>query len=87
LTHEGINAVNPMPCPRSLPFIPRPNRLLRHWAAWLTLGLTQDAEADAIAVGIVAGRKAWAEALAKEKKASQGTLALRKAPARKAVAA
>lgn len=53
----------------------------------LALDLTQDAEADAIAVGIVAGRKTWAELMAKEKKSSQGTLKLRKPAARKAVAA
>lgn len=49
----------------------------------LALDPTQDAEADAIAVGVVAGRKVWAEKAVKEKKASQGTLPLRKAPARK----
>lgn len=59
-------------------------------ACGLSLDTSQDAEADAISVGIAAGRKAWAAITAKESKAAQGTLKLRKAPtarsARKAAA-
>jgi len=51
----------------------------------LQLDPTQDAKADAIAVGVVAGRKAWAEIKAKEAKAGQGSLKLRASSARKAV--
>ncbi len=46
----------------------------------LSLDASQDAEADAISVGISAGRKAWAELKAKEGKAAQGSLKLRKSP-------
>jgi len=49
----------------------------------LQLASHQDAEADAISVGIAAGRKEWEAVKGKEAKAGQGVLKLRKSPARK----
>lgn len=52
----------------------------------LELDESQDAEADAIAIAIAAGEAAWREQKVQKAAAAQGTLKLRRSPAKKEVA-